>query len=475
MVLKILIFLLMTNLLFAQRDFLNIDLHDIQYNYVLKNAYLIKDQNTNDYIVILEEDRINHVFRYNGDRTLINKVTFDTPKRKYKEIIGHLINKNQIILIKKNKKGNKFSYIAFDLQGKTSIEKEYEIDSKSDRYLESYMLEDRLVMFTLDIYKGVFKKWNLLNDGSFAEEVIDLKKLLRDVGIEEPLEELFKNTNNFSSNLNIIKVNNEVPGDLEISASLNKMYEIDKGFIWTLDHLKEYTIFIKFEKPLFNPKVHKIVKPRVSRGIPYSNSFIFENMIAQVVCSTEELIVVFKSLIEPTTIYNTYRVFKKDEIKFKNSPIFEAQEYIPKNDLKPIASEKTSKLLRKMSYDKTGISIHRMDSLYVVKLGGAKTISRPKSYEWNNFGSITSSYNPTYYAYGMKNEVNVFTWIECLFDENLNHTKGDDIPNNVFNRVNAFIDIEGNLKTESISYIDGKVILGYWKPDEMRYYFKSFE
>ncbi|MBZ9652789.1 hypothetical protein [Psychroflexus montanilacus] len=482
MKITIILLLLFVNTCFGQYPFLEINASDIQSRWKIQDAYLIEDSKTNSYYAILEEDKVTHGFKFDGTGTLVNRITSEGLKRKYKEIIGHIIKNNKLLLIQKNDKGNKFAYIQYDfITGKTK-EAEYDIEKRTDRFVESYCTSDRCIIYTIDISNhNSLKKWEYTIDGTSSVKEIFLTKQLRMNGIKDNyLSSYIIESQGFSSNINLVKVNNKIPNNIEITANPNKMYEYEDGFVWTLDADLEHTILINFDYPEFEPVVRLIKKSELEKNRGTSNSFLFEDKIAQVMSNNRELIVDFKSVENPELLYKTLRVDKKEEIEFKNTPILQEGATYSFGGTRKL--EKTSKLLRKMSSQDNGISVNKNDDHYHITIGGKRKQNSGGGMMMPGFGAVpmgafgamTTSFNPTFFAYGVYSNTGS-TRIECLFDQDLNHVEGE-ITKNVFDRIDDYKEVnERNIKVESITYFNNRVILGYLSLREDRYLFKSFE
>lgn len=477
---RFLFFCLFFNTLYPQSNFLSVDLKTVDSEKTLKEVKLIKDQRNGDYYTVLEEEKTTYAFKYNKNKALLGQITSEGLKRKYKEIIGHIIKGNQLILIQKNNKGNKFAYIKYDFANQTTIEEEYEIEDRSDRFVESYITPDYLIMFTINFNDNTFKKWRFFIDGNYKVEKVPFTSILKASDSDLKLtRDYLGEAQGLSTVVQMSKVNNKIPNNLEITTELNKMYEYEDSFYWTIDHEKEFTILINFKSPDFYPEVNLIPKPAREKTNCISNSFVFENKIAQVASNNKEMVVEIKSLEKPYQVIKKLQVNKDEDIPFRNSPILQEGSAYSFGATRKM--EKTSKLLRKMTSDKNGISILKINNKYHATIGG----TRPQNtgggmmmpgfgaMPVTQFGAVTMSYNPTFYAYGTYASTGS-TRIECLFDTNFNHVPGD-IPQNVFDKIDDFKEILDGYKTESVNFIDDNVIFGYWEPKAQMYFFKVFE
>ncbi len=481
---QLLFILFAVNTCFGQNPFLEINLNDFEFNISIKDAYLFKDEQTNSYYAILEEFKETHGIKFDDDKTLKKQIVSDGLKRKYKEIIGHIIQDDKILLIQKNSKGNKFAYIKYDFTTGQTIEAEYEFKDRSDRFVESFVTPDHCIIYTINVSDDTLKKWEYKIDGTYTVKNVNIDSQFVQNGIEEKkLADYIVQAEGFSNNIELVKINNKIPNNIEIAANPNKMFKHEDGFIWTLDEDLNHTIVINFNYPDFEPTLSLVTKSELENTWKAkSNSFIFEDKIAQVISNNKELIVDIKSLNNPNNTLKSYRVNRDDKINFKNTEILqEGSMYSFGNTRK---MEKTSKLLRKMSSEDNGISVNKNQDKYHFTIGGKrKQASGSPMMMTGGFGgapiggmsgAITVSFNPTFYAYDMYSNTGS-TRIECLFDENFNHVEGE-IDTNVFDKVDDYKEANDKIiKVESITYLNNKVIFGYLNTKADKYVFKSFE
>lgn len=483
MKIRLLIVMILTASCYSQKPFLEIDLKEMQSDWNIKDAYLIEDKNTKECYTIFEEDKVTYGLKFDTNKSMVGNLKSDGVKRKYKEIVGHIVKDDKILLIQMNNKGNKFAYIQYDFKTGKTTEAEYDIKDRSDRFVESYVTSDRCIIYTTNVSSRVLKKWEYYINGTYKVKTINTASQFELNGLDDNnLDSFLVEPDVLSLTIDMVKVNNKIPNNIVITSNPNKMYEFDNSFIWTLDGELEYTILLYFNYPNFEPKMRLIPKTQLNQKLGgKSNSYLFEDKIAQIMSNNKELIIDIKRLNSPEIPIKTLRVEKKEDIPFKNSPILQEGSTYSFGNTREM--EKTSKLLRKMSSEDNGISVYRKNDRYHVTIGGKReqvTGGAPMMLPGfggmpvGQFGAMTVSFNPTFYAYGMYSNTDS-TRIECLFDENFNHVEGE-IDENIFDRINDFKDLNDDIiSVESVTYLEGKIIFGYLDKTKEKYIFKVFE
>jgi len=108
----IIIILLYTNIVFAQKPHLKIEAKNTKISSKINNnAYLIENKTNKSLYVFLEGKKTTNGFKYDENRNLEIELVSKKIKRKYKNIIGHALLNNKLRLIQKNNNGNKFASV----------------------------------------------------------------------------------------------------------------------------------------------------------------------------------------------------------------------------------------------------------------------------------------------------------------------------------------------------------------------------
>lgn len=132
---------------------------------------------------------------------------------------------------------------------------------------------------------------------------------------------------------------------------------------------------------------------------------------------------------------------KEEVIVFKNTPIIQEGTSFGNNTR---VLKTTSQFLRKVSRGDIGISTYLYKGQYKITIGSK--IEKPSGgfgpmggfggFPMASFGTISVTFNPTLFAYGNYSSTKS-TYIDCVFDENFNHVKGE-VPITSFDRIKSF-------------------------------------
>jgi hypothetical protein len=477
---KIIICIFFVNFSFGQEKIIDFDLTKIKERWDVTEAFILKDNNSDNYFAILEEISKTQGLKFNKEGELIKHFTTDKLERKYREIIGHVFKDNKLLVIRINSTKNKFAYIKYDFLQEATEEAVYETESSSDIFMESFITKNSCIIYTFDIYDDILKKWDFKIDGSFIVKEIDIQSQFIKNGItNNNLGDYIIKKKGLDKFIDLVKVNNRIPNNIEITSSANKMYENEQSFIWTLDDDLEHTLLLHFNYPDYEPEMRIIEKLSLENGRGKSNSFLFEDKIAQVLSNSKELIVEIKSLANPENQFKELRVTKDENISFKNSSILQEGSMYSYGSTREM--EKTSKLLRKMSADDNGISVHKNNDKYHVTIGGkrerrstATAMPGFGTFPGSQFGGMNLSFNPTFHAFDMYNNTDS-TRIECMFDEEFNHVEGE-IEKNVFDRINEINEFKKSyIVAKTISYLNNQVFYGYWNTNINKFILHRFD
>jgi len=353
----------------------------------------------------------------------------------------------------------------YDFDKKTTEEVEYDLKYVNEKFIESYSYNDICYVFTLGISDKKLKQWSFDINGNSDVKILDFTEAFQNAK-QEPVK-LYDFLFSFPSNINMTKVDNTIPNNLEITCQPNKMYENDNGFIWTLDKDKNHTIYLEFSLPDLEPKIQFIKKPELSSddsSTSYkTNSYLFEDKIAQISSNNQILKLDIKPLNNLNTNIKSLSILKQDTIQFKNSAILQEGSVYSFGETRKI--EKTSKFLRKTASEKNGISIYKTTKGYQITIGGIRKQNSggaPLMPGFGGFGGgIPLNFNPVAFSYGVYGSTGS-TRIECLFDEKFNHIKGR-IEENIFDRINAY-EKDNTLwsSANQVFLIDNKFIYGYY-------------
>lgn len=461
----------------AQEVYLKVPLEGIKKNdhNRIENVHVIKDDHSKILSLFVEESKITYGFQYDGSLNQIAQLTSDGLKRKYKYIIGQVVENDKVRIIQKNLNSNKFASILYDFKNQKTEETEYDIDLSGQKYLQSYSNGSLSYLFTVFKNKNVIRKWALGVDGNVTFEDINLDPQIEQKELRN-FYALFREDIGLKSMSEFKKIENKLPTSLDISTAKNKMYTYDNGFYWTLDKKNEYTILLDFALPDLKPEIRFIEKPKMADGLRIkSNSYIADNKIGQIMSNNKEMHLVFKDF-ESLNVINKYSLNKDEEIDFKNGPILQKGSVYSFGATRKL--EKASKYLRKISSYRNGISFFKTDNGYKAIIGGVEQPSNGGGgFIGGPFGGIPIAgaaliFNPAslaYWSYGSTGS----TRIESLFDNKFIHQDGD-FPTNVFDEI-ELLSKKWLKEGDGVYVIDDFALFGNYQASKKTFGLYKFE
>lgn len=463
---------------YGQDKYLEISFKDIKtsINYIDK-VHLVKNEETGFLSIFAEESKTTYGFHYDENLKQVAQLTSEGLKRKYKEIIGQVYDDNKIRLIQKNNKGTKFASILYDFNAQVTQEIEYDVDMSDQKFIQSYSKGAVCYAFSILKNKNVLRKWLFKLDGSVTHTDISLQEeLVHNKFSSTSIYNLLTETQAFNTTLKMVKVENRLPSTLEIATEENKMYEHDNGFYWTLDKSHPYTVLLDFQLPDLEPTITFVEKTKLDTRLPASNSFIVDNVLAQIVSSSKELKLNFRD-IEDMESLKTYNLLKDDEITFKNSPILQEGSVYSFGATRKF--EKTSKFLRKIASDKNGIALFKSNNGYRATIGGVRSqggggggFGAIGGLPVASFGAATMSFNPASFAYGSYGFTGS-TRIESLFHDDFEHREGE-LPNNVFDDIED-LSSKWLKRADDVYLIDDFVLFGNYQTNRKLFTLYKFQ
>ena len=262
----------------------------------------------------------------------------------------------------------------------------------------------------------------------------------------------------------IKKIEDNVPNSIEVAASNRKIYLKDNKVIFTLDNNKEFTQILEINLENFQSSQKSIEKPMkgIEEGRKKTNSYLNGNLIFMV-ASTKDNFIFQVNNFEKDSLIMKYSVSKENAINFKNTPIIqEGGMYDGYREL-----ESSKKFLRKITSGKIGVSALKVKDLYHITIGGYVEQRRGgagMSFGFGgmpigSFGSVNIFFNPTMFAYNSMSNTKS-TRIECLFDEDFDHLRGD-LEENAFDKIDTFLKEDIGESETIFSYKDYFIFLDY--------------
>lgn len=466
---------------FAQEKYLEVSLDGVKTTSgFINNVHLIKNDETGNLSLFLEEPKTTYGFQYDEDLKQIAQLTSKGVKRKYKEIIGQASAGGKVRLIQKNTKGNKFASILYDFENQQTEEMEYDLDMSDQNYLQSYNRDGICYVFTIFKNTSILNKWTFTLDGEVTSEELTLEDEMKRNKLRSfNLYKLIEEGGGMNSFVHISKVENKLPNTLDIATEQSKMFTHENGFYWTLDENHQYTAILDFQLPDLLPKLTIVRKSVIGDANSVkTNSFISGDILAQIVSNSKNMNLVFKDL-ETQEVINEYNLSKDEEIAFKNGPILQEGSVYSFGSTRKF--EKSSKFLRKIASDKNGIALFRSNNGYRAIIGGIRSqgggggfgmMGAMGGIPMATAGGVVVSFNPASFAYGSYGSTSS-TRIESLFDIEFQHIEGE-LTSNVFDEI-EILSGDWLKRADDVYLVEDFVLFGNYDTNKKLYTLYKFE
>ena len=455
------------------------------------NSSFIKDiipfvnSEANELVIFFADPKKVYTYKLDKDFKVIDKIISENKKRKYKTLIGGSVKGTIYSLFLSNKNQTKFAHINFSFENKTSSFKEFLLE-KEDQFIQSFKYKGQLFMLAINT-----KSESILLYEYNAEDQVMVRN---EINMKNQM--LMNKYNEMKSIADIInsegrtikKFEKDTPNSMESASDLIKMYVLDHQVILSFDENKNGTQVITIDidsksitKKVFNKPLNNITSVRKK-----SNSFIYDDKIALVAGSSK--IFSMHILDFPSGKFiKEYAVSKDEKISFKNTPIIQKGGIYDKYR----EFEKTSKFLRKISAQNIGVSIIKNHGNYQFTIGGySKQASGGAPMPMMGMGAvggmamggfggipiassggITLFFNPTMGSYNSFTSTKS-TEIQCLFDDNFEHIKDVEAPENIFDKIEKHE--MKNTSHETIFRYKDFFIKGAYNDSRKAYYLTKF-
>lgn len=408
----------------------------------LKEALPIVNTENDDIAFFLTDAKHIYGYRLNSQFKQKDNLLSVEKKRKYKVLLGSNIydNDNYCVFLT-NKKHKKYGTLQFSFSTGASTFKEFKID-KEEYFLQAVTHKNQFYLITI----AGFSNYNTSGIGLFIyafdkagnpkKTEINTTGLLCDDedGQSVPCIDLLYDYED------IKKIKDNVPISVEIAAEPAKMYQRDNQIIFSLDVNDKYTEMLMINLDDFKATSTSFNKPlqENTSSSKKTNSFLNGDKLLML-AATKERLELHVNDFKKERLLASFNVRKNDSITFKNSPIITEKEDFFGNYSE---FEKTKRFLRRITRHKLGVSSVKIDNTYQVTIGGYELVENqdPLTTQPFNVGipilfldGVTVFFNPIHYAFKSYSHTQA-TRIECVFDEDFNHIKGQ-LSKNVFDKI----------------------------------------
>lgn len=444
-------------------------------SFVPKASYLIENNNNGNLAVFIEYSKGLDAFLLSKDNEMVTSFGAEGLPRRYNQIIGQILDGNQIQIFMKTDSNKKFGSITFDFDNKTTSVKELGFKLKNESFLQTVSNNDSFYIFTIKKTGSAIMVYHFTKDGSYHKNIIDLSKEVFFKGdTKVHLDDLVSESSGLSSSVAMLKVDSDVPNSIESTSQINKFYEQQDHVVMSFDKSSKSTYVLEISLSDFSYTLRDFPKPSFE-GKPYkkSASFIKDDLFLQFSSNKKQMEFSIKNWKSNETI-RSFQIRMEDPIPFANTPVIIEGGYYDSNRVREV--EETEKFLRKISRGDLGISLYKNKTGYQITLGGTQKLSgggAPMMMPMggmpiSQFGSATLYFNPviySYYSYTTSKSIR----IESLFDLDFNNRDGE-IEENVFDLISSFEkELRNNKLIETINKFGDNYLYSYYDKRMRKY------
>ncbi len=436
----------------------------------IKDVIPIINENTDDVALFFADAKNVYGYLFDAKFELQHKLSSPEKRRKYKVLIGSSILKNGSYRIFLTNKGHtRFSSmtLSFDKKEQPQLT-EFNLQDANERFIQTVIYKNRFYLISAakrapekKIYSEGIYVYTFNQEGVPKRNHIDTNHFIildKKGNAASPAKLMAPYANS------IQKIEDNVPNAIEVAAGDRKMYTQDHKVIFSFDHNKEHVQFLEIDLNTLKATKKSFAKPMTGteKSRKKTNSYLNGDRVFMV-AATKENFTFQVTNYQTDSLIKEYSITRNDTIKFKNTPII--QEGGVYDNLRELESSK--KFLRKITAQKIGVSAIKVDGIYHVTLGGyveqrgGGGMMMPMGgfggIPIGSFGNFNLFFNPTMFAYNSFSNTKS-TRIECLFDDDFDHL-GGDVPENVFDKIDAFLPDDIGEGETIFSYKDYYILL----------------
>lgn len=457
---------------------------------LIKEVIPIVNSINSDVAIFIADAKNLYGYKLNKEFKVSEKITSEEKRRKYKTLLGYSIpNEDNYKIILTNKNEKKFLIVDFSFSNKNSIVKEFEFENPKERLVQAISHNNKFYLISVvpfnnydddygrrktenQIYFGddFLNFYSIDKQNNLSKKVVDLSKFRFEDKTFHRVKARTLLLPQFEGK--IPKMDTRTPTPIDITAKTSKLYAKKNNVVFSFDENIKLTQILEINLNDFTAKKETFKKNLVKTK--RSNSFIHNDKILIASANKEELLLeVFD--IKSKNVLKSFNIYENEEITFKNSPIIQrGGVYAGYRELKT-----AKQFLRKITTDKFGISLAKIDDNYELSIGGF-TPQKNGGMMMPGFGGIPIGaiggaslfFNPTMFAYGASAGTKS-TQIDCLLDTNFNHIEGE-LPDSIFDKIDDFLDKQDNGNITEVFKIKDNTILGRYDKSSKMYYFYKF-
>jgi len=485
-----------------------IKLRSTFFTQIDNKSFPILNKTNNETGLFLIDRKEIKSYLFNENYILINTFSTNTPKAKYRILLGNTYKDNNYHLIFTNEKKNRFLKKTINILDKKSRYSELDIKFKKETYLESISYNDKFYIITIKRGKSILYIYEIDGDKYGKVGTIDLSEHQFTKNSKSLNYILTHTTSALRDNVLLKKIDNKNPNSVDITSFANKMYCYDNTIFITLDVFNDLTKIISIDLNSFDYEVKDYHLPNINCELGLrSNSYLLKDNIYQVSGCKNELYFSVSSLNDGTKL-KEWHINKNEAISFKNTPFIQLGGAFKKNE-KYKELKDTEHFLRKIDDGNIGISAYELNNNIEITIGGYKKMQtkqiisalaisggivaggllnvnnsndmncfyNPTNYCFNNYFYCTNMYNNNSMSYNSSHNFNNAharsIFFKSLFNENIENIKGE-MNENAFDKIWMYVAERNKLSTMTVFKVEKDYILGYYNTKEKKYYLYKF-
>lgn len=437
-----------------------------------KQVFQVNDIENNRFALFLLGKSQNKSYLIEEDFSIKDSINIESLPKKYKTLLGTQVEKDNSYMLFLSTEGSfslineyakpKYGLIKFSFDQKEIYSKELDLKFKGEIPLETFRVNNRLVILTISKKSSVLNFYFFDTNGNPERKSINCSDIT------------FRYWNNTKASLHkILKspdgipiqggklltiIDQYIPYSIKSTSELNKLYLKDNKLVFTLDGNKDFTQILTINLRDWSKGFTGFIKPKVNT-VGYgrkSNSFLFEDKYFGLTLFKDTLKMEIRNL-HSKDLLKTHSIVNNEDIGIKNSPIIIMDGTY--TDYREV--EKTNQYFRKINDYNIGISVSKYsEDAYEVSLGGViPKVNLKVVYSSPSDPTSLNTRDPMKIAYeGVVGGRTTF--IKCLLDSNFESIDGK-VKQNTFERIKSYSDEKLNLNSKFLSTQGNNVLMSH--------------
>ncbi|MDD3003768.1 hypothetical protein [Flavobacterium sp.] len=414
----------------------------------------------NEYFTFVSDKEKCTVLKYNAALFFKDSLSVNRPEKDFEFMSGVTFSANESPnLYWTSKDFEKIQLVNFDLEKHSSSRLIYENDFSKEKVVDVFTAANAFHILTITSENKL--KFTRFSNTGKEEFIVDLDN-------KDPEKNTKTNADLVPSilDLGIVIIDNQTFIPLQQATAKVKRYLNNGEYLLTFDKNNATTV-CRIILSDFSLQKEQFIYEKLDKNSG-SNSFLHQNILYQLTANSEKMVLTATDLPSKNTI-NTYTANAKEEISFKNSPIF------LHTDSKPRILKKTAQMLSKINVNNLGISVYTAPNYNLFTIGGVRDVASGGNLLLGIGLSVGGAIVGT--SVDMMDVIETThlqsIYFESLFDHNFNHIKKPFLPLYA-DALGEFMD-ENNFSVQNIYRYKNFMILNYYDPKSKEIVMRKFE